>query len=119
MDVLKVSPESERRSDRRRDWALIVVSLGGMTMTIFAGFAMWLLSGNAKYVFWLGALAMGQIALIFTGILGLLVKRRLSLSRTEFKISDFDPLSRHDAQEAVEEAVESLPAINDSTNKPS
>ena len=67
---------------------------------------------------------MAQIAIIFTGILGLLVKRRLSLSRTEFKVSDFDSSSeelipRSDAVEAVEEAVQSVPEVtNGTTDKP-
>ncbi len=120
-EVLKVSAESERRSDSRRDWALLVVSAGGMAMTVFAGFALWLVSGNAKYAFWMGVLAMAQIAIIFTGILGLLVKRRLSLSKSEFKVSDFDDLvPRKDASEAVQEAVEQLPSVVDgSTDKSS
>jgi hypothetical protein len=86
-----------------------------MVMTIFAGFSLWLSSGNPKYVFWLGALAMAQIAIIFTGILGLLVKRVLTLSRTQFSVSDFDPddelIPRSDAVSAVEEAVQSVPEV--------
>ena len=91
-----------------------------MAMTIYAGFALWLLSGNPQYVFWLGALAMAQIAIIFTGILGLLVKRRLSLSRTEFKVSDFEEgglIPKDEAAEAVQEAVQAVPEVNGLTDK--
>lgn len=121
-EVLKVSAASEERSDTRRDWALIVVSAGGMAMTIFAGFSLWLLSGNPGYIFYLGMAAMAQIAIIFTGILGLLVKRRLSLTKSEFKVSDFDQelIPKQDAIDAVQEAVEELPNVVDgSTDKPS
>lgn len=90
-------------------------------MTIYAGFALWLLSGNPQYVFWLGALAMAQIAIIFTGILGLLVKRRLSLSRTEFKVSDFEEelIPKDEAAKAAQEAVQAVPEVNGLTDKPS
>ena len=89
-------------------------------MTIYAGFALWLSSGNPTHVFWLGVLAMAQIAIIFTGILGLLVKRRLSLSRTEFKVSDFEEelIPKDEAAEAAQEAVQSVPEVSDGlTNK--
>ena len=64
---------------------------------------------------------MAQIAIIFTGILGLLVKRRLSLSRTEFKVSDFEEelIPRDEAAEAVQEAVQAVPEVSEdgSTDK--
>ena len=59
---------------------------------------------------------MAQIAIIFTGILGLLVKRRLSLSRTEFKVSDFEEgglIPKEEAAEAVQEVVQSVPEVSD------
>lgn len=66
---------------------------------------------------------MAQIAIIFTGILGLLVKRALTLSRTQFSVSDFDPddelIPRSDAVEAVEEAVQSVPKVNGITDQSS
>lgn len=65
---------------------------------------------------------MAQIAIIFTGILGLLVKRRLSLSRTEFKVSDFEEtglIPKEEAAEAVQEAVQAVPEVNGLTDKPS
>ena len=121
--VSVISPASEASSDTRRDWALGIVAAGGMAMTIFAGFSLWLLSGNATYIFYMGMAAMVQIAIIFTGILGLLVKRRLSVTKSEFKVSDFEPeelITKKDATEAVQEAVEQIPPVDDgSTNKPS
>ena len=106
--ILTVNEESQRKSDVRRDWALIVVTGGGMAMTAYAAAALWLVRIWPTYVFWLGAGAMATIMLVFTGILGLLVKRSLSLSKTELKIADY--IDKDDAQEAVQEALEEIPS---------
>jgi hypothetical protein len=125
VEVLKVSPTSEARSDKRRDLALMVVTGGGMAMTAFATAGLWFVRDNPTYAFYLAVGGLVNIGIIFTGILGLLVKRRLSVSKSEINISDFnegdDLIPRQDAQSAVEEAVEEIPAVTPSasTNKPS
>lgn len=57
-------------------------------MTLFAGYAMVQLRLSAHYTFWMGMTAMVQILIIFTGLLGLLVKRSIKISRSEVSISD-------------------------------
>ena len=79
------------RSERRRDFALGSVIGGGVVMTALAFWITWFLrDANAVYIFNIAVGALINIAIIFTGILGLLVKRRLSVSRTELSVSDFD-----------------------------
>jgi Ca2+/Na+ antiporter len=79
------------RSERRRDFALGSVIGGGLLMTVLVFLITWFLrDANAVYMFNIAVGALINIAIIFTGILGLLVKRRLSVSRSELSVSDFD-----------------------------
>ena len=66
-------------SDRRRDWALYVLTGGGMAMTLYAAAALYIVQHYAHYAYWLGMAAMANILVLFTGIAGLLVKRTLSI----------------------------------------
>ena len=85
-----MTPE-ESRSQRRRDFALGIVALGGLMMTILVYWTVWfMMDANAVYLFNIAIGALINIAIIFTGILGLLVKRRLSVSKTEMSVSDFE-----------------------------
>lgn len=120
VEVLKVSPSSEAASDRRRDLALKVVTGGGIAMTVFSAVGLYYVRDNAAYAFYLAVGGLLNIGIIFTGILGLLVKRRLSVSKSEINISDFnnedDLIPRPEAKEALAE----VPAVTDaSNNKPS
>ena len=89
-------------------------------MTVYAASALWLVRVWPQYTFWLGAGAMVNIMLVFTGIMALLVKRSLVLSKTELKIIDAPEgaIEKEAAQEAVIEALDKVPEI-DNTNKPS
>lgn len=82
---------SDLRSERRRDAALAVVTLGGLAMTVLVFVVTWLLrDANALYLFQIALGGLINIGIIFTGILGLLIKRRLSVSKTEVSVSDFE-----------------------------
>jgi hypothetical protein len=60
-------------------------------MTILVYWTVWfMMDANAVYLFNIAIGALINIAIIFTGILGLLVKRRLSVSKTEMSVSDFE-----------------------------
>jgi len=113
----------DARADKRRDWALFFLSGGGMVMTMYAAAVLWLVKGLPSYVFYMGVFAHIQIIVVFTGILGLLVKRELKITKGEINISDHadeDLIHRHEAVMAVEEAVEEIPAVTNGTNnKPS
>lgn len=115
---------SVAKADRRRDWALVILAGGGMTMTLYSIAVLYMSQSEVKYVFYLGVLAMLQIFVVFTGLLGLLVKRNLTISRAGITVSDFDPdkddlIPRGDAIEAVEEAVHEVPKVDGSTDKQS
>lgn len=114
-----LSPEAA--SDRRRDWALAIVSGGAMAMTLIAVASLWFVRGNPTLAFYLGLAAQVNVVVALTGILALLVKRRVSLSKSQINISDFneDLIPRPAATEAVDEALADVPAVNnDSNDKP-
>lgn len=114
---LIVASEATPKEERRKDWAMFFASGGGVVMTLFAVACLWLVRDIAGFVFWLGLAAMGQILVVFTGLLGLLVKRSLKISRNEISISDFDAISRTSAEAALEE-VPSIQEEYGSTNQP-
>lgn len=64
-------------SDRRRTWGLVLLAGGGMAMTGYAAWALWLVRENATYAFYLGLSAMALIGIVLTGFAGLLVKRTI------------------------------------------
>lgn len=92
-----MAPWQELRSERRRDAALAIVTLGGLAMTVLVFLVTWLLrEANALYLFQIALGGLINIGIIFTGILGLLIKRRLSVSRSEVSMSDFE----HDSKQS-------------------
>ena len=87
----------ELRSERRRDAALAIVAFGGLSMTLLVFWITWFLrDANALYLFQIAIGGLLNIGIIFTGILGLLIKRRLSVSRSEVSMSDFE----HDSKQS-------------------
>lgn len=76
------------RADDRKDLALKYTLGAGATMTAYAAWAMWLVRAEPAFVFWMGIAALAIIAIIFTGILGLLVKRSINLSKEGLVITD-------------------------------
>lgn len=97
------------RGERRRDWALIITSGGGMVMTAFAAVCLFMIRENAGLVFWLAIAAMLQIFAIFTGLIGLLVKRSFRISKNEINISDFNELiPRREVADALAEVAAPL-----------
>jgi len=63
--------------------------LGGcVIMTIFAAVGVWLVSGNAKYSFYLALAAHAQIMLGLTAFTALFVRRHISVGKDGVKIED-------------------------------
>jgi hypothetical protein len=63
--------------------------LGGCAiMTIFASIAVWLVSGNAMYSFYLGLAAHAQIMLGLTAFTALFVKRSIKAGKDGIEITD-------------------------------
>ena len=76
------------RSDRRRDLGLLALFGGGISMTGYAAYALWLVRHDASFVFWLGLSALALVAITLTGFAALIVKRTIRLSRDGLEISD-------------------------------
>ena len=68
------------RSDRRRDWGLLFLAGGGIAMTAYAGYALWLVKDRADFAFYLGAGALFLVAIVLTGFAGLIVKRTIRVN---------------------------------------
>jgi len=75
-------------SDRRRNWGLLFLAGGGIAMTAYAAYALWLVRDHANYAFYLGAGALALVAIVLTGFAGLIVKRTLRLSKDGLEVTD-------------------------------
>jgi hypothetical protein len=84
---------------RRRNLAIYMVFLAGLTMIAYSVAALIFVKLVAIHVFWLGIAAMVNLGLIFTGLLGLLAKRSISISTQGLTINDSDQPSGHSDNE--------------------
>lgn len=74
--------------DGRRAGAFLVVLGGCIVMTLYAAWVLCIVSGNAKYAFWLGLCAHLHVLLGLTAFAALWVKRSIKASREGIEISD-------------------------------
>jgi hypothetical protein len=75
-------------SNGRKAWAFLAVLGGCVVMTLFAAVAVYLVSGNAAYSFWLGLAAHAQIALGL-GVFGAqFVRRTIKAGKDGIEIAD-------------------------------
>lgn len=72
-------PVDLKSSDRRRDWGLLFLAGGGVAMTAYAAYALWLVRDRADFAFYLGAGALLLVGIVLTGFAGLLVKRTIRI----------------------------------------
>lgn len=82
---------------------MFFVSGGAIVMTLFAAYGMYLLRTYPGFIFWLSLTAQAQIAIVFTGLLGLLVKRTVKFSRNEVVISDYDANNQQSGRDSHED----------------
>jgi hypothetical protein len=77
-------------ADGRRAAALLFLLGGGMAMTVYAAWALYLVRDRADFAFYLGIAAHVSILVVLTGFAGLLVKRMLkaSVAGSSFEASD-------------------------------
>lgn len=79
------------RSDRRRDWGLVLLAGGGMAMTVFASVTLWMLyerQAPASHLLYMGLGALFLVGVVLTGFSALLVKRTFRAGRDGFEYSD-------------------------------
>lgn len=79
------------RSDRRRDWGLILLAGGGIAMTVYAAVSLWMLfkrGAPIEYLFWSNMAALGLVGIVLTGFTGLLIKRTFRISRDGLEYTD-------------------------------
>lgn len=61
---------------------------GSIVFTVFAGVGLWLVATNPQYVFWLAVVAHAQLAIIMTGFIAQLVKRRITVGKEGLGVED-------------------------------
>lgn len=87
--VVSVSADFLANADRRKTWAIMFLAGGGLMMTIYAAFVLYIVrTAPAHYAYWLGMFAMANIFTIFTGLLGMFVKRTLNVSKNGILVED-------------------------------
>ena len=76
--------------DGRRAMALLFLAGGGVAMTAYAGWSLWMVRDVAQYAFYLGLAAHVSILVVLTGFAGLLVKRMLkaNVAGASFEAND-------------------------------
>jgi hypothetical protein len=88
--ILSISKSSLDSADRRRDWALWIITLGGMAMTGYALLVLYIVQSHANYAYYLGVLSMVNIFVLFGAIAGLLVKRNINITKNGVIVEDHD-----------------------------
>ena len=76
--------------DGRRAMALLFLAGGGVAMTGYAGWSLWMVRTEPQYAFYLGLAAHVSILVVLTGFAGLLVKRMLkaNVAGASFEAND-------------------------------
>lgn len=103
-------------ADGRRAAALLFMLGGGIAMTIYAAFALYLVRAHPEYVLSLGLAAHVEIFIVLTGFAGLLVKRMLkaSVAGSSFESSDSaDAVVTTTTTTAVSPAPDTAKSIGD------
>lgn len=126
IQAVVVSEASIERSDTRKEWALIALFGGGVIMTIYATICLCLVSDNPKYVFYLGLCSMVMVFTVLSGLMGMLVRRSLKISKRGIDVTDLsnddsnkddDLIERKDAKDAVDKVPPEEPATDVPTDK--
>lgn len=75
-------------TNERKNLAIWMMFGGSIVFTIFAAIGLWLVAASLQYVFWLAIVAHAQLAIIMTGFIAQLVKRRITAGKDGITISD-------------------------------
>ena len=74
----------------RRAWALLALLGGCVVFTSFSAVAVWLLSGNEEYTFYLAIAAHLQLAIGMGTLGGLLVRRSVKVTKEGLEYEDLE-----------------------------
>lgn len=79
-------------ADKLKLFALYIQTGAAIIMTVFAAFAMWMLTGMRAIwpVFYMGVAAMGIIIVVVTGLASLLIKRSIEIEAGPLKVKSSD-----------------------------
>ena len=77
-----------RDADGRRAYAFAAIMGGCVIFTLFAAVGVWLVSGNARYSFYLALAAHAQILVGMTALAAQFVKRTIKAGKDGIEISD-------------------------------
>lgn len=74
----------------RRAWAVMIMVGGGISMTVYAAFVLYIVKDRPQLAFYLGIGALMLIGIVITGFAGLIVKRDIDLNAlgVKFRVSD-------------------------------
>lgn len=80
--------------DVRRYLAILFSAGGSMSMTLLLGWCIALLSAHAGFIFWISIGLLILIGLMQTGLISLLVKRSVLLSKDKIELVDNEVVSK-------------------------
>lgn len=83
-----MKPPSILTPDHRRAWAFAAIMGGCVVFTLFAAVGVWLVSGDARYSFYLALAAHAQILVGMTALAAQFVKRTLKAGKDGIEITD-------------------------------
>lgn len=92
--------------DGRRAYAFAAIMGGCVVFTLFAAVGVWLVSGNARYSFYLALAAHAQILVGMTALAAQFVKRTLKAGRDGIEITDSAEAAQVVADAAQDKATE-------------
>jgi hypothetical protein len=75
-------------AEKIKAWALALLGGGGVAMTGYAAYALWLVREKPAYAFQLGAGSLVLVGVVLTGFAGLLIRRTIRVNRDGIEISD-------------------------------
>jgi hypothetical protein len=83
-----MSLPSIETADGRRAFAFLAIVGGCVVFTLFAAVGVYLVSGHAKFAFYLALAAHGEVLIGMTALSALLVKRTIKAGKDGIEISD-------------------------------
>lgn len=75
-------------TNERKNFSLWMMFGGALVFTLMLSLSFFLVRGELGFIFWLGIAAHAQLALIMSGFIGQLIKRRVKIGRDGLELED-------------------------------